>query len=105
MIENGVALAVHVHRSFHNEYGRGGNTPKQFERFCSEHYQITTFPWREGNHKPSFSLEEEEARRVELSCVKKKALEALVVERQHEILEGEYIKNDSLFKIRCSIHN
>ena len=104
-IENGVAIAATIHKLFHNEYGRGLNTPEQFEEFCKKHYGITSFPWRQGNHKPSFSLFEENAKIEGFLDKKAKEFAQLVSERNHEIVEGVYFNNSSCLQICCQKHN
>lgn len=104
-IENGVAIAATIHKQFHNEYGRGFNTPEQFEEFCKKHYGITLFPWRKGNHKPSFSLFEENAKIEGFLDKKAKEFAQLVNERNHKIIEGVYFNLSSCLQICCLKHN
>lgn len=103
-IENGVVLAREIHNAFHDEYGRGNNTPEQFEKFCEKHYNITFFPWRQGNHKPSFSLIEEQAKRNGFMEKKAKEFSDLVEGRGHIIINGVFSNNSSKFTIRCLHH-
>jgi hypothetical protein len=35
-VHNGVAITQEIHAEFHNLYGRGNNSPAQFERFLKE---------------------------------------------------------------------
>ena len=104
LIENGVAIFKEIHVSFHNEYGRGSNTPKQFEEFCTKNYKITSFPWRQGNHKPSFNIFKEQEIIINLSKTKANQFSELVISRQHAILEGFYVNNNSSLKIHCLKH-
>ena len=101
--ENGVAICKEIHKEFHNEYGRGGNLPEQFEEFCRERYNITTFPWRQGNHKPS--LLNFQANLVSGINKRAKEFEELVASRGHEIVDGTFVKNSSIFTIKCLKHN
>lgn len=101
--ENGVPICKEIHQEFHNKYGRGGNVPEQFEEFCREKYGITDFPWRQGNHKPSFLEFEENL----VSGVNKRAkeFEELVKSRGHIIIEGTFVNNSSIFTVQCLKHD
>lgn len=101
--ENGVAICKEIHKKFHNIYGRGGNMPEQFEEFCKEKYGITDFPWRQGNHKPSFL----EFGKNIVSGINKRAkeFEELVKSRDHSIVEGTFVSNRSMFTIKCLKHD
>lgn len=100
---NGVTLHVDVHNEFHNQYGRGGNLPEQFEEFCREKYNITTFPWREGNRKPSLSIMQHNL--VSGINQRAKEFEKLVESRDHQIVSGTYTNNRSVFEIKCLEHD
>lgn len=103
-IGNGVALAKQIHVDFHNKYGRGGTTVEQFEMYCRDNYQITEFPWRHGNHKPSFTILQEGLFIKSLQDQKKELFLKCVEQRGDQIIEGSYQSNSSLFKIRCLTH-
>ena len=104
-IANGVAIATSLHKAFHAKYGSGYSTPAQFEEFCQENYNITSFPWRQGNHNPNFSLIEEQAKIVDMSQQKANKFAKTVQDRGHEIVDGtSYINNRSVLKIRCLKH-
>ncbi len=57
-INNGVAMTKEIHDEFHNLYGRGNNSPAQFERFLFEKYNITEYPWRNENHELNNTIED-----------------------------------------------
>lgn len=92
-IANGVVLHHSVHADFHNKYGRGDNTPAQFEEYCKNIHNITEFPWRQGNHKPIFSLIEEETILKKHRNTRANQFGELVKKRGHEITEGVYSSN------------
>lgn len=52
---NGLLITEAIHKTFHQAYGSGQNTREQMEHFLKEQYQITEFPWQQGNHKPSLA--------------------------------------------------
>lgn len=104
-IVNGIAIHKSVHTAFHNEYGRGGNTPEQFEEFCRKHYNITEYPWRQGNHKPRFTILEEKYLSQSLMEKKAKEFVDLVSVRCHQIVEGSYKTNSSVFLLHCAAHD
>ena len=91
LIENGVAIAKTIHKEFHVKYGTGYNIPDQFEEFCRKNYNITEFPWRQGNHKPSFSLIEEQEKILSTSKQKANEFAKTVQERGHEMVDGLYV--------------
>ena len=104
LIQNGVAICKEIHVEFHNQYGRGYSTPEQFEEFCTKNYSITVFPWRQGNHNPSIGLWKEQEKIVKLTNKKANDFVELVSSRGHQIVEGSYLTNSSLFKIHCLKH-
>lgn len=104
LIENGVAICKEIHKAFHAEYGNGYNTPEQFEEFCQKNYNISLFPWKQGNHKPSFNLLEEQLKIVSDSQKKANSFARLVKSRKHNIIDGVYINNSSVLKIHCLKH-
>ena len=101
-INNGVLISAQIHKDFHNEYGRGGNLPEQFEEFCQNRYNITGFPWRQGNHNPS--LEVLKANLKTGTDKRGTEFEQLVKSRGHEIVSGSFTNNSSMFTINCPIH-
>lgn len=104
-IANGVLVSRSIHVDFQNKYGRGNNIPEQFEEYCEKYYNITTFPWRQGDHKPSFTLLEEKMKIETQTYQKRKEFERLVKIRSHEIVDGLYVNNNSVLIIYCSLHN
>lgn len=104
-IENGIAISADIHKDFHDNYGRGDNTPEQFEKFCEEKYNVTNFPWRQGDHKPSFTIEEEQSKIVSLSANREDAFKLTVKNRGHEIVSGVYVNNNSTIVLRCTTHD
>lgn len=103
-IANGIAISAEVHKTFHDLYGRGNNVTGQFEDFCKTHYNITDFPWQHGNHKPSFTIEQEKDFIRDLLEKNKKDFSLLVQSRGHEIEAGTYQNNQSILKVRCTKH-
>lgn len=103
-ISNGVALTEEVHMEFHNDYGRGRNTPEQFENFCREKYNVTHFPWRYGNQQPSLSQQEHDLLE-KLAALKKTEFQELVLKRGHKIVSGEYKNNSSPLVLYCPLHD
>lgn len=103
-IANGVAIHRSIHRDFHNRFGRGGNTPAQFEEYCRNEHNTVEFPWRQGNHKPIFTLLEEKTLLESLRDKRSKRFALLVESRDHEIVEGHYQKNSDLILIHCKTH-
>lgn len=103
-IKNGVLLNKEIHKKFHAEYGYGENSPEQLERFLTENYNITFFPWRDENHEPILCLEKRIQSNESLREKRHKDFETLCSSREHIILEGEYNTIDSFFLIKCEHH-
>ncbi len=107
---NGILISKEIHDKFHNEYGRGNNYPEQFERFLIENqytikYNITSFPWTDKNHEPSLSIEETIIKSQKFRENKFKEFHEMCAKKNHTIIEGQYINIDSVFTIKCEIHN
>jgi hypothetical protein len=103
-IDNGVLISSEIHRNFHKKYGRGGNTPEQFEEFCRENYGINVFPWRQGNHEPSLSVEIVAESLKTAQQNKFEEFQVLCSERGHVIISGEYIRASSPVILFCEKH-
>ena len=99
-INNGVVLLKTIHKNFHNLYGFGNNTTLQFEIYCIEKYNIKNFPWKYGNHEPSFILNTEK-----LKEKKEKEFYNLCNSRNHKKINGFYEKFNSTVEILCLTHN
>ena len=93
-----MAICKEIHIEFHNQYGRGYNTPEQFEEFCIKNYSITNFPWRQGNHNPSIGLLEEQESIVKFSNKKADEFAREVKARGHEIIYESKIYRRILHK-------
>jgi hypothetical protein len=103
-ISNGVPLSPEVHTHFHKIYGYGHNTTVQFEAFCKQFYGINTFPWRDGNHDPSFTLESVENELTQVKTAKKEGLLQLINSRNHELRTGDYVNAQSVIEVWCKTH-
>ena len=99
-INNGVVLLKTIHKDFHNCYGFGNNTKLQFEIYCIEKYNIQNFPWRYGNHEPSFILNTKT-----LKEKKEQEFDNLLNYRNHKKISGVYKTFSSTVEILCLSHN
>ena len=61
------------------------------------------FPWRQGNHNPSF-LEFESNLDSGINQ-RAKQFEELVENRGHSIVEGTFVNNKSMFTVKCLKHD
>lgn len=101
-VTNGVAICIDIHDAFHNEYGRGNNTPQQFERFLEQHYNITEYPWAQDNHEPILTTEEVRLKRASQSELNKEKFINLVAERGHQIIHlDDHYKGATSVVIYC----
>lgn len=85
-VNNGVVLLKTIHKDFHTLYGFGNNTKLQFEIYCIEKYNIKNFPWKYGNHEPSFILNTET-----LKEKKEQEFDSLLNYRNHKKISGVLI--------------
>ena len=99
---NGVLLHKTIHDLFHDIYSRG--TTEEFEQFLSEKYQITEYPWRQGNHQPSLSVEDLVQRRLTEREQKFQEMQKTFLERGHTFVEGKYVNIDSPLVLYCTHH-
>lgn len=104
-IYNGVALHKDVHDLFHRRYGFGQNSRLQFEHFCRTEYEINTFPWQQGNHEPSLTVDKALSILHQGRETQKQALTQLTIARGHTWHSGEYTGINGKIVIRCLIHN
>ena len=105
-ISNGVTITKEIHKAFHKEYGAGKNTKEQFEKFLQERFQIFQYPWQNGNHEPTLSVEEVMQRRASQQDRHREEILALIDSRGHVLLsanEGFFVK--STIEIYCLRHD
>jgi Protein of unknown function (DUF723) len=103
-IQNGVVLLKSLHKEFHTCFDFGNNTLLQFEKFCSENFNIDYFPWRKGNHEPSFRFLNGEKVKT-FREIKHQELSELAENRGHQLKNGAYTNCRSSFIIFCPLHN
>lgn len=105
-ITNGVPLKESLHQDFHKKYG-SGTTTTQFEEYLqTEHmWGEKEFPWRQGNHEPSVSVEQIQEKQLSLREQKYSEFLNLCASRYHEVISGEYINAHSKVTVKCNKHN
>ena len=105
-IYNGVPLSREIHKKFHQLYGNGQNTQKQFEVFLQNECNIVfKLKKQHGNHEPSISIKQLQEQAKTFRVKKFSEIEQLVLSRDHIIQEGEYQNIDSPVLIYCLKHN
>ena len=105
-IFNGVPLHKQIHKRCHKLYGQGKNTKQQFESFWKDEYGIVVdLKRQQGNHEPSFTIEELLRSQKLTKESKFEELLDLAYLRNHQILSGTYVNVHSKFQIHCDIHN
>lgn len=104
-ISNGVALRKDIHDEFHNLFGRGNNTREQFERFARENYGIQKFAWQQGNHDPSFTLQDIVERQKTQKERKQEKLFQLIQDRNHKLISaGDEFTTRAFIEVYCPVH-
>lgn len=102
---NAVPLRVDIHKKFHAMYGTA-TTTAMFEEFLRKEFSWTKdFPWRQGNHEPSASLEDLVLKQQEITLQKQVLFRELVESRGHIWESGEYVNSKSTISIYCKTHN
>ena len=105
LIENGVVIHKDIHKHFHQLYGSSVNA-LQFEDFLIKYYNWgdKVFPWRQGNHEPSLSVEQIEQQLLNsYEKLMMKFLE-LCESNNHSVIDGEYLGIHSAVTIQCNKH-
>lgn len=101
---NGVPIRSDIHKQFHKEYG-SSTTTLDFEKFVRDFYSWTNpFPWRQGNHEPSLSVDEIEKKQVLRKEEKKASFKQLLNSRNHTLISGDYQNARSTVVIKCENH-
>ena len=103
-IMNGVVILKSIHKKFHNEYGFGNNTTTQFEHFCIKNFNIQKFPWRYGNHEPSFTIEKIKSQLLTFKHKKDNEFIKIFEYRNHKKINGVYETSDSHIELFCNNH-
>ena len=101
---NGIVVQKQLHWQFHQKYGFGKNTKKQFEIFCQTHFNIHIFPWEQGNQEPSFITIEHPQPTLSFKKTQEKKLKDLALKRKHKVLKVKYEHIHSPIIVFCSMH-
>lgn len=104
-IANGILISKIIHKHFHSIFGNDVSTA-DFEKYLIKYQEWDKpFPWKQGNHEPSSSVEEMLERRVSFKEKKETELSNLLASREHFIIKGKYVNCKSLITIKCGIHD
>jgi hypothetical protein len=105
-INNGVPLKKSIHTDFHGKYG-ASTTTAEFEDYLQTQHNWgdKPFPWRQGNHEPSLSVDQFEKKQLRLKEKKYKEFVALCASCNHEIISSDYVNAQSKVIIKCQKHN
>ena len=103
--QNGICLKRSIHKLFHETYGFGNNTRQQFVKFSKDVYGITTFPWTNGNHEPSVTIEKVENELKTLKQQKEFEFKLCTKARNHIVKNGDYQNCRSSVTVFCLKHN
>jgi len=78
-----------------------------FEHYLvnNHHWGDKPFPWRQGNHEPSVSVEEIQQSMLTLKEKKMAEFQELCQSRNHTVIQGDYINSSSKVTVKCEIHN
>jgi len=99
---NGILLSTEVHRKFHSLYGSVTNTA-QFEKFCTEEYGITEFPWRDNVSLAK--VRNIQAKVTSEAETNHQEMLRLIEERGYVYRSGQYINRTSEYVVYCPIHD
>ena len=103
LVSNGISLATELHTEFHQLYSKKTNCA-DFEKYCSEKYDIVEFPWA---HPPEaeLALLKESALWVPLSEEEREAhAQAKAEQLGISILVGSYTSKSGEITISCPRH-
>ena len=103
-ITNGICICADIHKEFHKLYGTS-TTTVNFEQFLQEKYSWNTpFPWRQGNHEPSFSIDIIQQNQLNQKNEKTSHFIDLVKTHGHLLISGELQNVKSNVVIYCNEH-
>nr|ALO21053.1 putative HNH homing endonuclease [Lobochlamys segnis] len=105
-IKNGVLILKKFHLQFHKIYGNNVSA-HHFEHYLKTYHnwEKKIFPWSQGNHEPSVSVEETQEKILVFHEKKFLEFKTMCEANNHQILEGDYINASSLVNVQCNIHN
>lgn len=101
-IKNGVL----IFKKFHKIYGNNVSA-HHFEHYFKTYHnwEKKIFPWSQGNHEPSVSVEEIQEKILVFREKKFLEFKTMYESNNHKVLEGDYINASSVVKVQCNIHN